>query len=110
MKRRNVDWNTDSHDTRNDNCIHEDCNDHDNNEVQNQHHMKNTEQLVDWTMKPWLILDNADNNLAIDIIILGWNNKDPDMVDTTSNMDMITKLFKDLVLNDSNELYCVSRF
>ena len=97
----------DNLDNRNDHDSHDDCNDHDSHEVQNQHHLsalRNIDRMVDGTMKSWLILDNADNYVDIEMKRLSWISKDLDMVDPTSNMDMITKIIENVVLDGSTPL------
>ena len=83
----------------------EDCNGHDYHEVLNRRHMDamgNAERLVNGNMKSWLIMDNAYDNVDIEMKRLSMISKDLDMIDTTSNMDMITKLFDDIVLIGPN--------
>ena len=87
---------SDNIENSNDRYDNEDCNDHDNHEVLNRGPMDalgNAERLVNGTMKSWLIMDNANDNADIEMKRLSRISKDLDMVDTTSNIGMITKLF-----------------
>ena len=96
---------------RYDNEVH---NDHDNHadsidcyKDSDQRHMdalRNATRLVNGTVKSWLIMDNADNNVDIEMKRLSMISKDLNMIDTTSNMDMINKLFDHIVLVSPNSL------
>ena len=70
--------------------------DNDNHEVQNQHHneaLRMIDRMTNGNIKSWLILDNADDNVNIEMKQLNLISNGIDVIDTTSNMDIITRLF-----------------
>ena len=49
--------------------------------------------MTNGNIKSWLILDNADDNVNIEMKQLNLISNGIDVIDTTSNMGIVTRLF-----------------
>ena len=60
--------------------------------------MRNESRKVNGTIRSWLIMDNADDNIDIEMMRLNMISKELSMIDETLHIDNIAMLFKTKVM------------